>query len=97
MHFISQEKHGLPFSLNNNLTIDPRTLECGEVDYQVESPNGLAYHIIGSAAPLIYDSIAMTQTALETTSEVWCASIERCKTPLSMTDGNPALTRFRVA
>jgi hypothetical protein len=30
-HFISQEKHGLPFVLSNNLSIDQATLQIGEV------------------------------------------------------------------
>lgn len=93
-HFLSQEKHGLPFALINNLAITGEQID--DVEPQVNDPNDLAYHIIGSAQAAIRDTAANNEiTSFDKTIAEWERQLQSCKDRLGISAPNPALTALR--
>lgn len=93
-HFLSQEKHGLPFALINNLVIAGGQID--DVEPQVNDPNDLAYYIIGSVQGAIRDTAANNGIATfdEAIAE-WENQLQGCKNRLGISAPNPALTVLR--
>jgi hypothetical protein len=93
-HFLSQEKHGLPFALINNLAITGGQID--DVGAQVDDPNDLAYHIIGSVQPAIRDTAANNRiTSFDEEIAEWDSHLQSCKDRLGISAPNPALTALR--
>jgi hypothetical protein len=93
-HFLSQEKHGLPFALISNLAITGGQID--DVEPQVADPNDLAYHIIGGVQDAIRDTAATNGIAtFDDAIGGWEKQLQGCKNRLGIFAPNPALTALR--
>lgn len=94
LHFLSQEKHGLPFALVNNLTINDGRI--GDVETQVSNPNDLLYHTIGSIQAAISDIATNNEISVFREAIMkWEEKLQTCKDRLKISDPNPSLTALR--
>jgi hypothetical protein len=94
LHFLSQEKHGLPFALINNLAINGGQVD--DVETQVSDPNDLLYYAIASTQAAISDIATNNEIfALREAIVVWEEKLQACKERLKIADSNPSLTALR--
>ena len=93
-HFLSQDKHGLPFALRGNLKMSNLRIE--PISLHVKKPNDLVYHIIGSLDPIYLDTVVDNGIAgFETRIQDLKVRLTGDKTRLGITDFNPAITAIR--
>lgn len=94
LHFLSQEKHGLPFSLVNNLIIGGGQID--DIETQVSDPNDLLYYAVASIQAAVHD--IATNNKIATFGEAipeWEGKLQSCKDRLRITDPNPSLIALR--
>jgi len=95
-HFVSQDKHGLPFALSGGLKLNELSIEA--VRGQVGNPNDLVFHIIGSLEPIFTDTVRDNGiTGFGARIDAFKARLEADKIRLGIADGNPAITAIRDA